>query len=225
MTRPRLLDLFCGAGGCAKGFQRAGFYVVGVDIEPQPNYCGDEFHQADWREFLAAHWHEFDCFHASPVCKGYSHANNIHGRTDHPMEIADVREALEATGRLYVIENVEGAKAHMRNPVTICGLSLGLNVRRHRLFECNFPVMVPPCGDHSGDWLLVFGHTVLERGHVVAKAKGGGNVIRRKHTTTERGRDAMGIDWMNRDELSQAIPPAYTEHIGRQLLAALEAAA
>jgi DNA (cytosine-5)-methyltransferase 1 len=219
-VKPRLLDLFCGAGGCGEGYHRAGFEVVGVDIEPQPRYPF-EFHQADWRVYLRAHWHEFDCFHASPVCKGYSHANNIHGRTDHPMEIAEVREALKATGRPYVIENVEGARAHMDHPVTICGLSLGLNVRRHRLFECSFPVMVPPCGDHSGDWLLVFGHTVLERGHVVAKAKVGGNVIRRKHTTTDRGRDAMGIDWMTRDELSQAIPPAYTEHIGGFLLGAL----
>ncbi len=219
--RPRLLDMFCGAGGCGKGYHRAGFEVVGVDIEPQPNYPL-EFHQADWRAFLDAHWQEFDCYHASPVCKAYSTANNIHGRTDHPMEIAAVREALEATGRPYVIENVEGAKAHMVNPVTLCGLSLGLNVRRHRLFECNFPVMTFPCGRHEGDWLLVFGHTVLERGHTVGVAKGGGSVIRRKHTTTARGRAAMGIDWMTRDELSQAIPPEYTEHIGGYLLAELK---
>jgi hypothetical protein len=85
-------------------------------------------------------------------------------------------------------------------------------------------MMVPPCGDHRGDWLLVFGHTVLTRGHVVGKAKGGGNTIRRQHVGTDRGRDAMGIDWMNRDELSQAIPPAYTEYIGRALLEHLTAA-
>jgi DNA (cytosine-5)-methyltransferase 1 len=222
VTKPRLLDLFCGAGGCARGYQRAGFYVVGVDNRPQPRYAGDEFVQADALEYVRDHGHEFDAIHASPVCKGYSHANNIHGRTDHPMQIADVREALEATGLPYVIENVEGARKHMRDPVTVCGLSLGLNVRRHRLFECNFPVMVPPCGDHRGDWLLVFGHTVLERGHVVGIAKGGGPVIRRKHTTTERGREAMGIDWMTRDELSQAIPPAYCELIGGFLLAEVQ---
>jgi DNA (cytosine-5)-methyltransferase 1 len=237
-VKPRLLDLFCGAGGCARGYQRAGFEVVGVDIWPQPNYPF-EFHQADALTFLdglrggmcidanehGEQWlslSDFDAVHASPVCKGYSHADNIHGRTDHPMQIGDVREALEATGLPYVIENVEGARKHMCHPVTICGLSLGLNVRRHRLFECNFPVMVPPCGDHSGDWLLVFGHTVLERGHVVGIAKGGGPVIRRKHTTTERGREAMGIDWMTRDELSQAIPPAYCELIGGFLLAEVQ---
>ena len=223
----RLLDLFCGAGGCAVGYDRAGFEVVGVDIVPQPRFPF-EFHRADALDVLSAlvagegPLQGFDAIHASPPCQAYSVANNIHRRTDHPDLIAATRDALEATGLPYVIENVEGARKHMRSPVTICGLSVGVNVRRHRLFECNFPVMVPPCGDHRGDWLLVFGHTVLERGHVVAKAKGGGNVIRRKHTTTARGREAMGIDWMNRDELSDAIPPAYTEHIGSYLLAEVE---
>jgi DNA (cytosine-5)-methyltransferase 1 len=232
-VKPRLLDLFCGAGGCTKGFQRAGFEVVGVDISPQPNYCGDDFVQMDALEFLRRLLDgervagyvlsDFVAVHASPPCQGYSTANNIHGRDDHPLLIADVRELLEATGLPYSIENVEGAKAHIHNPVTICGLSLGLNVRRHRLFECNFPVMTFPCGRHEGDWLLVFGHSVLERGTVVGKAKGGGNTIKRIHTTTARGREAMGIDWMTRDELSEAIPPAYTEHIGGYLLAEVTA--
>jgi DNA (cytosine-5)-methyltransferase 1 len=221
VSRPKLLDLFCGAGGAAVGYHRAGFDVVGVDIKPQPRYPF-EFRRADALEFPLD---GFDAVHASPPCQGYSVANNIHRRDDHPLLIADVRERLEASGLPYVIENVEGAKAEMINPVTLCGLSVGCNVRRHRLFECNFPVMVPPCGDHAGDWLLVFGHTVLERGHVVAKAKGGGNVIRRKHTTTARGREAMGIDWMNRDELSEAVPPAYSEHIGQYLMAAVRAGA
>ena len=104
----------------------------------------------------------------------------------------------------YVIENVPGAP--LRGAFTLCGLSFGLGVKRHRLFESNVFMMVPPCGDHRGDWLLVFGHTVLSRGHVVGKAKGGGNTIRREHVGTDRGREAMGIDWMTRDELSQAIP-------------------
>jgi DNA (cytosine-5)-methyltransferase 1 len=215
----RLLDLFCGAGGAAVGYHRAGFEVVGVDIKPQPNYPF-EFIQADAMEFSLV---GFDAVHASPPCQGYSVANNIHGRIDHPKLIAGTRARLIASGVSYVIENVEGAKAHMDHPVTICGLSLGLNVRRHRLFECSFPVMVHPCDRHDGDWLLVFGHTVLERGTTVGVAKGGGPVIRRKHTTTARGREAMGIDWMTRDELSEAIPPAYTEHIGRYLMAELHA--
>jgi DNA (cytosine-5)-methyltransferase 1 len=111
--------------------------------------------------------------------------------------------------------------------VVLCGLALGCNVKRHRLFEYDgFWLWGPPhCPrGHPGDWLLVFGHTVLSRGKVAGKAKGGGNVIRREHVGTDRGREAMGIDWMNRDELSQAIPPAYTEFIGAQLLEHLIAA-
>lgn len=217
--RPRLLDLFCGAGGCSVGYHRAGFDVVGVDPHPQPNYPY-EFFQMDALRALELGWDKgkFDAIHASPPCQAYTVANNIHGRTDHPDLVAATRELLIATGLPYVIENVPGAP--LLNPYTICGLSLGLNVKRHRIFETNFPLLVPPChSKHDGDWLLVFGHSVLERGHVTKKAKGGGNTIHRKHTTTERGREAMGIDWMNRDELSQAIPPAYTELIGHQLMA------
>jgi DNA (cytosine-5)-methyltransferase 1 len=219
MTRPRLLDLFCGAGGCSVGYHRAGFDVVGVDNRPQPRYPY-EFHQADALTFPLD---GFDVVHASPPCQAYSIANNIHGRDDHPDLIGPIRERLLKWGGPYVIENVPGAP--LRNPMTLCGLSFGLNVKRHRLFESNVWMMIPPCGSHAGDWLLVFGHTVLERGKTVGKAKGGGNVIRRRHVGTDRGRAAMGIDWMTRDELSQAIPPAYTEYIGAQLLAHLQAAA
>jgi DNA (cytosine-5)-methyltransferase 1 len=220
-----LLDLFCGAGGCTKGYQEAGFHVVGVDLKPQPNYCGDEFVEGDAIE-LMERWSivrgsGFDAIHASPPCQAYSVANNIHGRTDHPELIPATRELLQATGLPYVIENVP--RAPLINPITLCGLSFGLNVKRHRLFECNFPVMTYPCPQgHPGDWLLVFGHTVLERGHEIGRTAKGGPRIRRKHTTTDRGREAMGIDWMTRDELSQAIPPAYTAHIGSYLLSHLE---
>lgn len=214
MSRPRLLDLFCGAGGAAVGYHRAGFEVVGVDIAPQPRFPF-EFHQNDAMTFPLD---GFDAIHASPPCQAYSIANNIHGRADHPDLIGAVRDRLTAWGGPYVIENVPGAP--LKNPMTLCGLSFGLNVKRHRLFESNVFMLAPPCGSHAGDWLLVFGHTVLERGKVVGKAKGGGNIIRRRHVGTDRGREAMGIDWMNRDELSQAIPPAYTQFIGEQLLAA-----
>lgn len=213
---PTLVDLFCGAGGCTRGYQLAGFHVLGVDNRPQPRYVGDHFVQADAMTYPLD---GFDVIHASPPCQAYSVANNIHGRTDHPDLIDAVRDLLLAWGGPYVIENVPGAP--LRNPAIICGLSLGLKVKRHRLFESNQFLMIPPCAGHRGDWLLVFGHTVLERGHVTGIAKGGGPVIRRKHTTTERGREAMGIDWMNRDELSQAIPPEYTRLIGEQLLAAV----
>lgn len=228
----RLLDLFCGAGGCAKGYQRAGFYVVGVDIAAQKNYCGDEFIEGSSLGYLdtllyrhLVHGDElgFDAIHASPPCQAYSVANNIHQKA-HPRLIEPLMPLLEQTGLPYVVENVPGAPLH--NSATICGLSVGVNVKRHRLFETNWPLLVPPChSNHAGDWLLVFGHTVLERGTVVGKAKGGGNKIRRKHTTTQRGREAMGIDWMTRDELSEAVPPAYTELIGAQLRAHLEARA
>ena len=220
--RPRLLDLFCGAGGAAVGYHRAGFDVVGVDIRPQPSYPF-EFHQADALAWLAdAGEPEFAAIHASPPCQAYSIANNIHG-AKHPELIEPVRELLIASGLPYVIENVPGAP--LRNAITLCGLTHGLNVKRHRLFECNFPVMTYPCAGHDGDWLLIFGRTVLERGKRVGTTPNGGGIIRRKHVSTDRGREAMGIDWMTRDELSEAIPPAYTEHVGYYLMLEIEARA
>jgi DNA (cytosine-5)-methyltransferase 1 len=230
-VRPRLLDLFCGAGGAAVGYARAGFDVVGVDVKPQPRYPF-EFFESDALEYLRAFIEttydhgsrEIEAIHASPPCQAYSVANNIHGATHHPELISATRELLEGTGLPWVIENVEGARAYMREPYTLCGRSLGLGVKRHRLFETNFPLMVPPChSKHAGDWVSVFGHTVLERGHVIGKAKGGGNRIKHRHLGVERGRVAMGIDWMTREELSEAIPPAMTELVGHQLLAHLRA--
>lgn len=228
MTRPRLLDLFCGAGGAAVGYARAGFEVVGVDINPQPRYPF-EFHQAD---ALTYPLDGFDVIHASPPCQAYSVANNIHGK-NHPDLLPITRERLIESGTAWVIENVPGAPMHVGPPtllspeingVIVCGLALDLNVKRHRLFESNRPLTGTKCPPgHPGDWLLVFGHSVLERGTVIGKAKGGGNRIKRKHTTIARGREAMGIDWMNRDELSESIPPAYTEWIGQQLLATVTA--
>jgi len=218
-VRPRLLDLFCGAGGCAVGYHRAGFDVVGVDIKPQPRYPF-EFHQAD-----ATTWplDGFDAIHASPPCQAYSIANNIH-QHDHPDLVPGTQERLRSSGLPYVIENVPGAP--LANPYLICGLALGVNVKRHRLFETSFPMLVPQCPHgHPGDWLLVFGHTVLERGKQIGRTDKGGPIIRRKHVGTDRGREAMGIDWMTRDELSEAIPPAYTEFVGGWLLEHLAAVA
>jgi DNA (cytosine-5)-methyltransferase 1 len=234
--RPRLLDLFCGAGGAAMGYHRAGFDVVGVDIRPQPNYPF-EFVQWDALEYLRD-WRcppdcisdVFDAIHASPPCQAYSVANNIHQHA-HPDLLPATRELLQQTGLPWVIENVPGAPMHQGLPslfdperwgVLVCGLHFpDLNVKRHRLFESNFPLEgTPPCPiGHPGDWLLVFGHTVLERsGQIDRNTPSGGPRYRRRHVGTDRGREAMGIDWMNRDELSEAIPPAYTEFIGKQLL-------
>jgi DNA (cytosine-5)-methyltransferase 1 len=106
--------------------------------------------------------------------------------------------------------------------VEVCGLALGCGVKRHRWFESNVLLLTPPCPfGHPGDWVSVFGHTVLERGHVIGRAKGGSPRIKRRHLGTDRGCAAMGIDWMTREELSEAIPPAYTELIGKALLAAI----
>jgi len=218
-VKPILLDLFCGAGGAAKGYQRAGFYVVGVDIEPQPNYCGDEFIQAD----VMTHFDDlmpraFDAIHASPPCQRFSDLAHRNGNADDwPDLIAPVRELLRATGGPYVIENVEGAP--LIDPVTLCGTMFpGLRVLRHRLFESNVPIDVPPHGKHP----LVFTYDKrkahygkLDQDTSFVQVTGGGNC------SVANARDAMGIDWMTKNELNEAIPPAYTEHIGRALMAAV----
>ncbi len=214
--RPVILDVFCGAGGCSVGYHQAGFDVVGVDLHPQPRYPF-EFHQADALEYLAtADLTGFDAIHASPPCQAYSAANNIHQRTDHPDLIDATRGALLATGLPYVIENVPGAP--LRNPYLLCGRAFGLGVKRHRLFETPIAMLVPQCPvGHPGDWVMVFGHTVLGRTPTLGRTAKDGPIFRRPHLGVERGRAAMGIDWMNRDELSQAIPPAFTAHIGAAL--------
>lgn len=217
---PLLVDLFCGAGGASVGYHRAGFDILGVDHKPQPRYPFP-FVQSDALEWLAsADLSEVDAIHASPPCQAYSAANNIHRRTDHPDLIEPTRRVLRKTGLPYVIENVPGAP--LRQPYVLCGLALGLNVKRHRLFETDLTMLVPPCQrGHPGDWLLVFGHTVLERRHQSGRTVKDGPILHRRHVSTDRGRKAMGIDWMNRDELSQAIPPEYTKFIGGWLLAAI----
>lgn len=138
--KPRLLDLFCGAGGAAMGYHRAGFEVVGVDLKPQKHYPF-EFHQADALEFLAEHGREFDVIHASPPCQAHTSLKNLHDK-DYPELIEPTRRLLEKTGLPYIIENVVGAP--LRNPILLCGSSFGLRVRRHRLFESNWFLIAPP---------------------------------------------------------------------------------
>src|SRR5690348_16558972 len=145
MKKPRLLDLFCGAGGCSMGYHRAGFEVVGVDIKPQKNYPF-EFHQADALEFLKIHGHEFDAIHASPPCQRYSVGRHIHqSGGNHPDLVHPTRSLLEATGKPWVIENVMGSPVA---GVTLCDLMFGLKVLRHRLFETSFYCMVPTHPQH-----------------------------------------------------------------------------
>ena len=227
--RPRLLDLFCKAGGCSVGYHRAGFDVVGIDHEPQKHYPF-EFHRLDWREGLARFAGEVDVIHASPPCQAYSITNNMPNVSSavHPDMVADVRRALEASGKLWVIENVLGAPLHCA--ALVCGLALGLGVKRHRYFEANiflFGTTCPP--GHKASFLTIFGNDVLERtgGKTWVTVCGGGAPAHkdgRRRATVAVARVAMGIDWMTRDELSQAIPPAYTEFIGRQLIRAIEGA-
>lgn len=131
-----------------------------------------------------------------------------------------IEPALSALARalLELAPSEQEDKLLREREEVLCGLTFGLNVKRHRLFECSFPVMTYPCAGHDGDWLLVFGHTVLERSKQIGRTAKDGPIFRRKHVGTDRGREAMGIPWMTRDELSQAIPPAYTEHIGGFLM-------
>ncbi|MCK9628488.1 MAG: DNA cytosine methyltransferase [Bacteroidales bacterium] len=237
--KPRLLDLYAGAGGAARGYQQAGFYVVGVDNKPQPHYAGDEFVQADALEVLrgdwppypsgdpSGHYHEiyyqlrrqvdlrrFDAIHASPPCQRYSLiARNTGVAGNHPDLVAATRELLVATGLPYVIENVKGSP--LINPVKINGGSLGLgsgdmDLPRERHFELSFPFngLIPPPSRQRRHSMGVYGHGT----NAWHREKIGRNL------RVAEMREAMGIDWMNRNELSQAIPPAYTELIGAQLL-------
>lgn len=217
----RLLDLFCGAGGCSRGYADAGFEVVGVDIVRQRNYPFDFWH---W-DALAPALHyamkrkglRFDAIHASPPCQFATAYRRRPGVAEEAVNlIPQTRELLQRTGLPYVIENVPTAREHLINPVRLCGSSFGLDVQRHRLFECSFPILVPPC-DHS--WQTPRFPPATNRKNLRRTVEVGS--WRCAHLSPA----AMGIDWMSNEEISQAIPPAYTRHIGSQLLAHLEAVA
>jgi DNA (cytosine-5)-methyltransferase 1 len=229
--RPRLLDLFCGAGGAAMGYHRAGFEVVGVDINPQPHYPF-EFYQADALDVLFdfargeldsdIHRGELiTAIHASPPCQLYStvgkQAAKKHGIT-YPDLVEPTRTLLQKTGLPYVIENVMGAP--LVSPILLCGSSFGLDIRRHRRFELGgFDILLtPPCAHH---WQKPrFRSMDKRRNGALQTVVGVHGHIKYKG---ERGlrEAAMGIDWMTPDELTEAIPPAYTEWIGRHLLQAI----
>lgn len=232
MRKPRLLDLFCGAGGCSVGYARAGFEVWGVDLHPQPNYPFD-FMRADAIRYLRllldddmAAGTSLDCIdaiHASPPCQGYSQSRHVvstRGKV-YPQLLEETRRLLERTGKPWVIENVPGAPM---GGCELCGTMFGLPVRRHRLFEASFLLMAPAGGcRHSAADVGVYAGKVTRLGTraTAYTASSGRTHYRPKTAGLGVGADAMGIDWMTRYELSQAIPPAYTEYVGRQLLAAL----
>lgn len=219
---PRLLDLYCGVGGAAMGYHRAGFDVVGVDHEPQPNYPF-EFRKADAIEFLAAHGREFDAIHASPPCQTHSaltKGNRKRGWHDaHADLIPITRALLHHVRRPSVIENVQGS--HLRRDLTLCGEMFGLAVIRHRYFELGGWAMNPPehrphrgrvAGMRHGQW--------YEGPYFAVYGDGGGK------GSVPQWQSAMGIDWTDvRAEIREAIPPAYTEFVGRGLAAAVAARA
>jgi DNA (cytosine-5)-methyltransferase 1 len=214
MTRPKLLDLFCGAGGAAMGYHRAGFDVVGVDIKPQPRYPF-EFHRADALTFALD---GFDAIHASPPCQVFTaYRRRGQGVGDDYLDlIAPIRDRLAATGRPYIIENVYGAP--LGHEVTmLCGSGFGLDVRRHRYFEASFPLLGVGC---VHGWQRPRFAQATNRANRRRTVEVG--VWRIPLEVQQR---AMGIDWMPLEELTEAIPPAYTEHIGGFLLDHLKAAA
>jgi DNA (cytosine-5)-methyltransferase 1 len=223
--RPRLLDLFCGAGGAAMGYHRAGFDVTGVDIALQPRYPF-AFVQADALDYLGAHGAEFDAIHASPPCQLHSAAHRIgNGRPEHHDCLMQTFRLLEALRQPWIVENVPGAP--MPHAIILCGTQFGLRLRRHRLFTSNTLLFEPgaPCKHRPGDY-TIFGQAVQlcgSRGPDYRDASGRAHYRQLRRFLGE-GQRAMGIDWMTRAELSQAIPPAYTEYLGRQLLRALEGA-
>jgi DNA (cytosine-5)-methyltransferase 1 len=222
MSKPRLLDLFCGAGGAGMGYHRAGFEVVGVDIRKQPHYPF-EFMRGGALATLDALLaldigSRFDAIHASPPCQfGTAYKRRPGHVKDSPNLIAVTRLRLRETGLPYVIENNWVNRRHLHDPVRLCGSAFGLDVQRHRAFESNVSLLPPPC-DHS--WQTPrFAHAT-NRTNLRRTVEVG---VWRIPLPVQQA--AMGIDWMDLGELSEAIPPAYTEWIGRQLIAAIEAKA
>lgn len=221
-VRPRLLDLFCCAGGAGMGYHRAGFTVVGLDIKPQPRY---PFHFIQWDalDIDSAFLRTFDAIHASPPCQGYTAMRHAPGTKGAPLLIARVRDMLEASGKPYVIENVEGARDIMCDPITLCGTTFGLGaqgceLRRHRLFESNVEIIPLSCQHSEKPVIGVYGGHARRR-----SARHGGRGTRDAweggHVTAAK--EAMGMDWATLAEMSEAIPPAFTHYIGKMLMAEL----
>jgi len=209
--KPRLLDLFSGAGGAGMGYYRAGFEVVGVDIKPQPHYPF-EFHQAD---ALAFPLEGFDAYHASPPCQGYSASANLPWLVgkDYPLLILPTRLILQATAKPYVIENVKrarigckqletrGISEHGMDAGILCGCMFDFPFYLERLFETNFLWWQPKHKKHGA----------LTRGRMFGA----------RLRLAQEGKHKL-LYWMDKKEAGEAIPPAYTEYIGKYLINSLE---
>jgi DNA (cytosine-5)-methyltransferase 1 len=224
MSRPRLLDEYCCQGGASRGYEDAGFEVFGVDIDPQPRYPY-WFHQGDALDVLrrlkrgegivfqrgnrsrTMYLRDFDAIHASPPCQFYSLTHRIM-RGDFPDLIGPTRELLEQTGLPYVIENVMEAAPELCNPVMLCGEMFGLETYRHRLFEANWEITPPEHPAHVARTTKM-GRTPVEGEymHIVGNFTG-----------VDKGREVMGMPWASRDGLREAIPPAYSNFVGAQLI-------
>jgi DNA (cytosine-5)-methyltransferase 1 len=221
-VKPKLLDLFCCAGGAAKGYTDAGFEVVGVDLFPQPHYPY-EFHQGDAIEYLKAHFQEFDVIHASPPCQTYSKTKTLH-KNVHPDLVAPTREALIASGKPWVMENVVGAP--LLDPLQPCGTEFDmtaddvdgvkLKLVRHRLFESTMKI-------HGNGGCR---HDKTIQTATIYGAGGGWTPAHRDNPERRGGyipattviQKILDIDWMNKHEMSQVVPPKFAEFIGRQII-------
>jgi DNA (cytosine-5)-methyltransferase 1 len=229
MKRRKLLDLCCKAGGASMGYYRAGFEVTGVDNQPQKRYPF-RFILADAIQYLG--WliktgeiEEYDAVAASWPCQRWSELTPSAHKDKHPDLIKPGRELMIATKKPYIIENVEGARGELINPVMLCGSMFGLPIWRHRYFENNFGLFLSPAGcNHDFVPVVVSGvsrrtQPILISGRGMRQVEG----RRRKEDTAEIKRQAMETPWMVEVEVTQAVPPAYTEWIGRQLIEHLEA--
>lgn len=225
----RILDLYCGAGGAGMGYHQAGFDVVGVDFKAQKRYPF-AFIQMDCLALDQRFLRSFDAIHASPPCQAHTSMKTMHNAKPHLDLVPQTRAMLRESGLPYIIENVVGAP--LLDAITLCGTMFDLGVedaelRRHRLFEASFPISAPSvCRHGERDTIGIYGGHVRNRrrARTIGIYGEGCRDSRRKFDkgvpdfSIEQGKAAMGIDWMTIAELSQAIPPAFTKHLGEQLM-------